>query len=86
MTVRIRKHTRAKVDLLEIYTHLGNDSERIADKFLANIAGTYFSDYEIAPDGQSFVVLQGGEGLADQNHVILVTRWFDVLKETFPGS
>ncbi len=50
------------------------------------IAGSIFSDYEISRDGETFVILQGGEGLANQNHVTLVTNWFDVLRETFPGS
>jgi len=50
------------------------------------VAGSVFPDYEITPDGRSFIVLQGGEGQSRQNHVILVTRWFDVLRETFPGS
>jgi serine/threonine-protein kinase len=50
------------------------------------VAGSVFPDYEITPDGQSFIILQGGEGQSRQNHVILVTRWFDVLRETFPGS
>jgi serine/threonine-protein kinase len=50
------------------------------------VAGSIFSDYEITRDGSSFIILQGGEGLASQNHVTLVTNWFNVLKETFPGS
>ena len=35
--MRIRKHTRAKLDVLEIYAHLGNDSERVAERFLTNL-------------------------------------------------
>jgi hypothetical protein len=50
------------------------------------IAGSIFSDYDISRDGKTFIILQGGEGLASQNHIILVTNWFDVLRETFPGS
>ncbi len=50
------------------------------------VAGSIFSDYEIMPDGQSFIILQGGEGLSSQNNVTLVTNWFDVLRKTFPGS
>ena len=40
----------------------------------------------IMPDGESFIILQGGEGLSSQNNVTLVTNWFDVLRKTFPGS
>jgi Tol biopolymer transport system component len=50
------------------------------------VAGSVFPDYEITRDGQSFIILQGGEGQSRQNHIILVTRWFDMLRETFPGS
>ena len=50
------------------------------------VAGSIFSDYEITPDGQSFVILQGGERLRSQNGVTLVTNWFKVLRDTFPGS
>jgi serine/threonine-protein kinase len=50
------------------------------------VAGSIFSDYEITPDGESFIILQGGEGLSNQNNVTLVTNWFEVLRETFPGS
>ncbi len=51
-----------------------------------SVAGSIFSDYEIMPDGQSFIILQGGEGQTVQNHVTLVTNWFDVLRNTLPGS
>ena len=50
------------------------------------VAGKVFPDYEITPDSQNFIILQGGEGQSRQNHVILVTRWFDALRETFKGS
>jgi serine/threonine-protein kinase len=50
------------------------------------VSGSIFSDYEITPDGKSFIILQGGEGLSNQNNVTLVTNWFEVLRETFPGS
>jgi len=50
------------------------------------VAGSVFPDYEITPDGRNFIILQGGEGQSRQNHVILVTRWFDILRETLPGS
>jgi Tol biopolymer transport system component len=50
------------------------------------VGGSIFSDYEITPDGESFIILQGGEGVSNQNSVTLVTNWFEVLRETFPGS
>ena len=50
------------------------------------VGGSIFSDYDIMPDGQSFIILQGGEGVGSQNNVTLVTNWFDVLRKTFPGS
>jgi dipeptidyl aminopeptidase/acylaminoacyl peptidase len=50
------------------------------------ISGSIFADYEIARDGQSFIILQGGEGQSRQNHVTLVTGWFDTLENTLPGS
>ena len=50
------------------------------------VGGSIFSDYDIMPDGESFIILQGGEGLSSQNNVTLVTNWFDVLRKTFPGS
>jgi serine/threonine-protein kinase len=50
------------------------------------VAGSIFSDYEITSDGQDFIILQGGEGQTTQNHVTLVTHWFDSLRETLPGS
>jgi len=50
------------------------------------VGGSIFSDYEITPDGRSFIILQGGEGQTVQNHVTLVTNWFDVLRDTLPGS
>jgi len=50
------------------------------------VAGSIFSDYEITPDGDSFIILQGGEGQTTQNHVTLVTHWFDILRATLPGS
>ncbi len=50
------------------------------------VAGSIFSDYEVMPDGRSFIILQGGEGLASQNNVTLVTNWFRVLRDTLPGS
>jgi serine/threonine-protein kinase len=50
------------------------------------VAGSIFSDYEITPDGESFIILQGGEGQTTQNHVTLVTHWFDILRATLPGA
>jgi hypothetical protein len=50
------------------------------------VAGSIFSDYEITPDGTSFIILQGGEGLSSQNNVTLVTNWFEVLRETLTMS
>ena len=51
------------------------------------VSGSIFSDFTPMPDGSGFVVLLGGEGLGgQQSSVTLVTNWFEVLRETLPGS
>jgi serine/threonine-protein kinase len=56
------------------------------DQIGITVSGSIFSDYEPMPDGENFVVLLGGEDQGLQTHVTLVTNWFDVLRETLPGS
>ncbi|HLE20683.1 MAG TPA: hypothetical protein VJB88_06150, partial [Vicinamibacteria bacterium] len=52
------------------------------------LAGNTFADYEVAPDGQRFVMFPSGEdsGQAEHPHVTLVTHWFDELRRTFAGG
>ncbi len=50
------------------------------------VSGSIFSDFDPMLDGDSFVVLLGGESKGLQSHVTLVTKWFDVLKENLPGD
>ena len=50
-----------------------------------NLAGTVaLSDYDAAPDGQSFVMFPGiSTGIAN-NNVTLVLNWFEELKQRVP--
>jgi len=57
-----------------------------ADQVGIVVAGSIFSDFDPMPGGESFVVLQGSDDQRIQSHVTLVTNWFDVLRETLPGS
>ena len=45
-------------------------------------------DYDVAPDGESFVLFQGigsgGENMVD--HVVMVTNWFAELEATFASQ
>jgi serine/threonine-protein kinase len=56
------------------------------DQIGISVSGSVFADYEPMPDGENFVVLQGGEGQSRQTHVTMVTGWFDVLRRTFPDA
>jgi Tol biopolymer transport system component len=56
------------------------------DQIGISVSGSIFPDFEPMPDGENFVVLQGGEGQSRQTHVTLVTGWFDVLRRTFPDA
>jgi len=56
------------------------------DQIGISVSGSIFADFEPMPDGENFVVLQGGEGQSRQTHVTLVTGWFDVLRRTFPDA
>jgi len=51
-------------------------------------AGNVFADYEVAPDGERFVMFPGGEDeeQAERPHIILVTTWFDDLRRTFASA
>jgi hypothetical protein len=51
-------------------------------------AGNVFADYEVAPDGERFVMFPGGEDeeQAERPHIILVTNWFDDLRRTFASA
>jgi Tol biopolymer transport system component/tRNA A-37 threonylcarbamoyl transferase component Bud32 len=51
-----------------------------------SVAGSVFSDFEPMPGGQDFVVLLGAKDDSRQDHITLVTGWFDVLRRTLPGS
>ena len=52
-----------------------------------NLAGTVvLSDYDVAPDGQSFVMFPRiSTGIAN-NNVTLVLNWFEELKQRVPGG
>jgi Tol biopolymer transport system component len=52
------------------------------------LSGNTFADYEVAPDGQHFIMFPSVEnsGQVDHPHVTLVTRWFDELGRTFGGA
>ena len=43
-------------------------------------------DFHAAPDGKTFVFFQGEQTDRDGNHLILVTHWFEALRQTFAGS
>ncbi len=42
-------------------------------------------DFHAAPDGKTFVFFQGEQTERDGNHLILVTHWFEALRQTFAG-
>ena len=42
-------------------------------------------DFHAAPDGKTFVFFQGEQTDRDGNHLILVTHWFEALRQTFAG-
>ncbi|HEX9725090.1 MAG TPA: protein kinase, partial [Vicinamibacteria bacterium] len=52
------------------------------------LSGNTFADFEVAPDGQHFIMFPSVEnsGQVDHPHVTLVTRWFDELGRTFGGA
>jgi hypothetical protein len=49
------------------------------------LGGAVFSDYEVAPDGQRFVMFNGGEG-SDVAWVNLVGGWFGELERRAGSS
>jgi hypothetical protein len=46
------------------------------------IGGFQFGDYDVAPDGERFVMFPDSQkaGRGDHAHITLVTRWFDELE------
>jgi len=52
------------------------------------IGGYSFADYDVAPDGQRFVMFPAASGTnrAEHPHVTLVTHWFEELARTLPAS
>ncbi len=40
-------------------------------------------DYDVAPDGETFVMLQGLSSGDKTDHVVMITNWFPELEETF---
>lgn len=53
-----------------------------------SFAGNTFADYEVAPNGERFVMFPASEdaGQGGPSHVTLVTHWFDELRRTFAGG
>jgi Tol biopolymer transport system component len=49
----------------------------------ATIGGSTYADWDVSPDGQSFVLLRGENRLAVPDHVVIVLNWFDELAATF---
>jgi hypothetical protein len=50
-----------------------------------NLAGNSFADYDVAGNGERFVMFpsEGVAGGQQHPHVTLVTHWFDELDRTF---
>ena len=41
-------------------------------------------DFDVTPDGQSFLIIQAGEQQAEANQINVVLNWFEELKERVP--
>ena len=52
------------------------------------VGGYSFADYDVAPDGQRFVMFPAGSGpgRAEHPHVTFVTHWFDELVKQLPAG
>jgi len=50
-----------------------------------SIYGSTLADYDVAPDGKRFVMMQGEEQLRNTK-VTVVFNWFEVLKKTFSAG
>ncbi len=54
--------------------------------FGIGIGGFIFSDYDVAPDGQRFVMFPGSDGQSANTHATMVFNWFDELQKTLPAA
>ena len=52
--------------------------------FGITVFGYIFRDFDVAPDGQRFVMFPDDEDRASKNHVTMVFNWFDELSRTLP--
>jgi hypothetical protein len=53
-----------------------------------SLAGNSFADYDVAPNGQRFVLFPSADesGQAEHPHITLITHWFDALRHTFASG
>ena len=50
------------------------------------VRGFMFRDFDVAPDGQSFVMFPDEQDREGNTHVTLIFNWFDELERTLPTS
>ena len=50
------------------------------------VGGFQFKDFDVAPDGQSFVMFPDEQDREGNTHVTLIFNWFDELERTLPTS
>ncbi|HEX2463025.1 MAG TPA: protein kinase [Thermoanaerobaculia bacterium] len=74
-----------EVDTTGSALRVGTPSQLFEGPFLrAAIGGSIYADYDVAPDGQRFVMLRGESRLSVPDHVIVVLDFFKELEATFP--
>ena len=79
------------VDLTSPTLSVGKPARVIADLFRRDTGSTLggMANYDIAPDGQSFVMVENrspGEGPGDQPLLYVVLNWFEELRERVPTN
>ena len=50
------------------------------------VFGYIFRDFDVAPDGQRFIMFPDEQDRAAKTHVTLVFHWFDELERTLPSA
>ncbi len=63
---------------------VGKPRRLFGGRYSHTLAGAFWPDYDVTPDGQRFLMVKSSETSELPNHVNVVLNWFDELKRLVP--